>query len=88
VAHQRIDLNFAEQEQRIDDLERRLQGTMIRIEELEKNIQEQYTEHEAVICQHADQIQELENKVYNMEWEMRQQPTHQSIAEMLSPDGQ
>jgi uncharacterized coiled-coil protein SlyX len=88
VAHQRIDLNFAEQEQRIDDLERRLQGTMIRIEELEKNIQDQYTEHEAVICQHADQIQELENKVYNMEWEMRQQPTHQSIAEMLSPDGQ
>jgi uncharacterized coiled-coil protein SlyX len=88
VAQQRIDLNFAEQEQRIDDLERRLQGTMIRIEELEKNIQDQHAEHEQVICQHADQIQELENKVYNLEWEMRQQPTHQSIAEMLSTDGQ
>jgi hypothetical protein len=88
VAQQRIDLNFAEQGQRIDDLERRLQGTMIRIEELEKNIQDQHAEHEQVICQHADQIQELEYKVYNLEWEMRQQPTHQSIAEMLSTDGQ
>ena len=75
VAQQEIDRNSAEQAQRIVDLERRLQGTIMRIEVLEKNIQDQHAEHEQAIGQHAEQIQELENKVYNLEWEMRQQPT-------------
>ena len=84
LVQQRIDLNFAEQEQRIDDLERRLERTHNHIEELEKDLHDQHAEHEVILCQHADQIQALENQVYNLEWEMRQQPPHQSIAEMLS----
>jgi len=51
---QRIDLNFQEQQQRIDDLEHTLT--------------EQSNEHELVIGQHAEQIQALENQVYTLQW--------------------
>ena len=54
LVQQRIDLNFQEQQQRIDDLEH----TLTR----------QNTEHDLVICQHADQIQALENHVYTLQW--------------------
>jgi len=54
LVQQRIDLNFQEQQQRIDDLEH----TLTR----------QNTEHDLVIGQHADQIQALENHVYTLQW--------------------
>jgi hypothetical protein len=65
-------MNFQE---RIDDLEHRLESSQRHIEQqehhidaLEQTLQDQRTEHEVILCQHAEQIQALENQVYSMEW--------------------
>jgi len=58
-------MNFQE---RIDDLEHRLDASQHHIDDLEQTLQEQHTEHEVILCQHAEQIQALENQVYSMEW--------------------
>ena len=58
-------MNFIE---RIDDLEHRLESSQHHIDDLEQTLQDQRTEHEVILCQHAEQIQALENQVYSMEW--------------------
>ena len=65
-------MNFQE---RIDDLEHRLESSQRHIEQqehhidaLEQTLQNQRKEHEVILSQHAEQIQALENQVYSMEW--------------------
>ena len=65
-------MNFQE---RIDDLEHRLESSRRDIEHqehhidaLEQTLQNQRKEHEVILSQHAEQIQALEDQVYKMEW--------------------